>query len=71
MASPPVEKQKIFQSNFLVKHNLLPSFLVKDCDLKQWIMKPQESTSHYSPLSVKAETDGVIRKEEIWKRSSF
>lgn len=34
MASPPVGKQKISQSNFLVKHNLLPFFPVKDCDLK-------------------------------------
>lgn len=49
MASPPVGKQKIPQSNFLVKYNPLPSIPVKDGDLKQWIMKSQESTSHYTP----------------------
>lgn len=68
MASPPAGKQKISQSNFLVKHNPLPSFPVEDCDLKQWIMKSQERTSHYTPQELRLMGEEA-RKELKYKYS--
>jgi len=69
MASPPVGKKKISQSFFLVQHNPLPSFPVKDCDLKQWIMKSQESTSHYTPHQLRLM--GEEGKRQIKKKVQF
>lgn len=69
VALPPVGKYKIFQSNFLVKHNLLRSFPVKDCNLKQWKMESQEK--YFILDSRRAETDGGRGKVQRLKKGSF